>query len=576
MFYITINLFFLFISIWLIKVLRFKNHDSSVNWANSRSNYFNKILNAFYPVNTANSFRVAVLFLFCITVFTSLYKIGEVPYGLHVDEAGMAYDTLSLTNYGVDRYLNPYPVYFINFGGGQSAMYTYLALFFVKIFGYSVICVRLPAILMRLITFIAIYYTIRNEYKDNPVKILMLLLLFTICPYFIMQSRWGLDCNLLVGFLTLSVCVLMSAVRQKSATLFLLSGVSFGLTLYTYALSYIIIPVFLLLTLLYLLLVKRIKTSQVVMLLIPITLFSIPLMAMILINKGILAEYRGLFTIPVLPLFRSGEFSLNNILRNFYIIPSLLSFDNPNVFGRQLFYNAIPYFGTVYYFSIPFFVIGLVSSVKACFRSIKERKFDINTIFVFWLLSVLACQLLILEPNINKANAAFIPVLFFVAEGIVIVTKYTKAIAIGIVILYMLNFFLFFNYYFYQYNTASKGLIGFATDYFDTIRYSKYLNNEKIFILNDIAAAPYIYILLENQVPPYYYRKNNIKVEYNGIRKTYKFFSDVEMKTESLNLFQAGKADTAFIVPNDTYWNQWFKCMDYKTTPYGNISIFYK
>lgn len=579
MFYFTIDLFFLIISIWLIIILRFQNHDSSVNWANSRCwfvNYLNKISNDFYHACTVNSFRVAVLFLFCITVFTSVYKVGEVPYGLHVDEAGMAYDTLSLANYGVDRYLNPYPVYFINFGGGQSAMYTYLALFFVKIFGYSVICVRLPAIIIRALTFVAIYYTIGREYRENPVKTLLFLFLFAVCPYFIMQSRWGLDCNLLVGFLTLSVCALMAAVHQKSAEIFLLSGVSFGLTLYTYALSYIIIPVFLFLSLLYLLLVKKIKTSQVVMLLIPIILFSIPLIMMILVNKGIIPEYRGLFTIPVLHLFRSGEISLNNIFKNFYIIPSLLSFDNPNVFGRQLFYNAIPYFGTVFYFSIPFFVIGLVSSVKTCFRSIKESKFDINTIFVFWLFSVLACQFLILEPNINKANAVFIPILFFIVEGIAIVTKQTKAIAIGVVILYLFNFFIFFNYYFYQYNAASKNLIGFATDYIDTIRYSKYLNSEKIFILNDIAAAPYIYVLLENQVSPYYFRKNNIKTEYNGIHKIYKFLSDVEMKTESLNLFQVGKADSTFIVPNDTYWNQWFKCMDYKTMPYGNISIFYK
>lgn len=578
-FYLTINLFFLFISFLLITIHRFKSCNSPISRGNSWCkpvNYLNDYFNTFHSSYSVNYYRCAVLFLFFITVFTSVYKIGEVPYGIHVDEAGMAYDALSIANYGVDRYLNPYPVYFINFGGGQSAMYTYLAAFFIKIFGYSINCVRLPAILLRLISFVAIYYIVSREFRGNFAKALMFLLLFAICPFFIMQSRWGLDCNLLVGFFTLSVSVLMAAVHQKSTKLYLVSGISFGLTLYTYALSYIIIPVFLFLTFSYMVLSKKMKMSQVLLTVIPICLFSMPLMAMILVNKGIIAEYRGLFTIPVLHLYRGGEFSLNNIFRNFYIIPTLLSFDNPGIFGRQLFYNAIPYFGTVYYFSIPFFVVGLVYSVKVCFRSIKERKFHINTIFVFWLLSVLACQLLILEPNINKANAVFIPILFFIAEGIAIVTKHTKAIVIGIVILYLVNFILFFNYYFYQYNSASKCLIGFATDYVDVIRYSKYSNSKKVLILHDIAAAPYIYVLLENQISPYCFGKNNIKTEYNNIQKIYSFVSDVEMETESSSLYQADKADTTFIVLNNAYWNQWFKYMGYKTRPYGNISAFYK
>ena len=45
-----------------------------------------------------------------------LLFLNEVPFGLHVDEAGMAYDAFSFANWGVDRYLNSYPVYLINYG----------------------------------------------------------------------------------------------------------------------------------------------------------------------------------------------------------------------------------------------------------------------------------------------------------------------------------------------------------------------------------------------------------------------------------------------------------------------------
>ena len=576
LFYGIANIFFLVAFIAVIKIQRlslkypFKNIKN--HWLIKRLYNYGK---RSYSI-CAGQFNFAIAFLFLLAVFTSVYKLGEVPYGLHVDEAGMAYDALSLAKYGVDRYLNPYPVYFINFGGGQSAMYTYLAAFFIKIFGYSVICVRLPAVLFRLITFGAIYYTIRRDYKDIPVKNLLFLLIFSVCPYFIMQSRWGLDCNLLVGFLTLSVCVLMSAVRHNSKILYLVSGISFGLSLYTYALSYIIIPFFLLLTFSYLILAKRMKMIHVLITVIPICVFSIPLIAMILVNMGIIAEYRGLFTIPKLHFYRGGEISLKNIPHNLYIILSLFSFDNPVIFGRQLLYNALSYFGTVYYFSVPLFVVGVVSSFKTCFRSIKNREYSIKIIFITWFLCVLACEFLIFAPNINKANAAFIPILFFIVEGIVIITKNAKMMIIGIVILYLLNFSLFFNYYFNQYNSDSRGLSFFATDFIDAIRYVKNLNSDKNIILYDLTSEPYIYILLENQVPPYKFRKNDIETIFNKCPQTYKFASAIEIESDSLHLYQSEKSDSVYIVSSSTHWEQWFKSKGYNNITYGNISVFNK
>lgn len=41
---------------------------------------------------------------FTLAVFMHFYKLGSIPLGLHVDEAGMAYDVFCLANYSVDRY----------------------------------------------------------------------------------------------------------------------------------------------------------------------------------------------------------------------------------------------------------------------------------------------------------------------------------------------------------------------------------------------------------------------------------------------------------------------------------------
>lgn len=88
----------------------------------------------------------------CAALFVHLFQITKIPNGIHVDEMGMGYDAWCLAHFGVDRYLKAYPVYLMNFGGGQSALYAYLCIPFVKWFGLSPLSIRLPGILLYMIS----------------------------------------------------------------------------------------------------------------------------------------------------------------------------------------------------------------------------------------------------------------------------------------------------------------------------------------------------------------------------------------------------------------------------------------
>lgn len=87
-----------------------------------------KKIEEFVEKNT-NKIFIIIFILFSILL---LYKIGLVPKGLHVDEAGMAFDAISIISNGTDRYQNQLPVYLVNFGGGQSALYAYLTSVLVR------------------------------------------------------------------------------------------------------------------------------------------------------------------------------------------------------------------------------------------------------------------------------------------------------------------------------------------------------------------------------------------------------------------------------------------------------------
>ena len=92
-----------------------------------------------------------------LAIIIRIIDLEKVPQGLHVDEAGMAYDAYCYANYGVDRYLYPNPIYLINYGSGQSVLYMYLAALCIKILGMSITTIRLPAVILGIIMVILSY-----------------------------------------------------------------------------------------------------------------------------------------------------------------------------------------------------------------------------------------------------------------------------------------------------------------------------------------------------------------------------------------------------------------------------------
>lgn len=425
-----------------------------------------------------------------IAVFSRGYKLNSLPIGIHVDEAGMAYDAFCLATNGTDRWLNHFPVYLENFGGGQSALYAYLAAIFVKIFGLNMISIRIPAFLLSITAIIIVYFTTKKECGIKSAQLVSFLI--AIMPWNIMASRWGLDCNLLAPMIIISTCLLINA---KSIKGYVLAGVLFGITLYTYALSYLILPVYLALILLYMLYTKRIKLIILIPLGIPIFLLALPLMLMILINNGYINEIRGFITIQKLPEYRGAEVSLSNIKNNIGFIKTMFTNDG-------LSYNALPEFGTVYNFSIFLIILGGLVELNNFIHNIKNRKFEFNTIMFLLVGTVLFCLMLTVGPNINKANAIYIPMMFFIVTAMKIFYKNYKII-FGIFMILFVAFFIKFEYfYFSSYEEIYGTQQYFEKDYLEALEYvNKEYKNRELHILTS-TAEPYIYTLFLNKISP--------------------------------------------------------------------------
>ncbi len=397
--------------------------------------------------------RICLLFLVILFFATRLYRLDEIPLGFHVDEAAMSYNAFSLAHYGVDRYLDAYPVVVNNFGSGQSALYTYVLAFLLKIFDYSLFLVRLPAVFFGGLTALFTYLLVKKAWGSKAA--LFAFFLVDICPYFLMSSRWGLDCNLYLGAFAGALYVFVAAIEKQDKKWYALSGIAFGLVLYTYSLSYLTVPFFLFFSILYLLWIRRIQVGDFMCLAVPLFVLALPLMLFVIVNAGWLEEIAtGLFTIPKFSFYRISELSASYIPGNLNILKLLLIEDGLN-------YNAVKTYGTLYYISIPFVFSGFLITIRRMWSAFKKKEICVDFFVVLLFISIIVCSMAVYKTNINRSNAVFFPLVYFITASIKeLFDKYwrTGLVAAG---LYALCSVFFMSYYFTDYGQPPYTLLYF-------------------------------------------------------------------------------------------------------------------
>ena len=441
--------------------------------------------------------------MFCMFTFLLFYKVDEIPIPYHADEAGMAYDAKSLTEYGVDRFLYKNPVYFINFGGGMNALYTYLAIPAIKTFGYNVVSVRLPAIILSLISALFLVYVIRTEY-GNAASVFMMLLFCSI-PFSIMHSRWGLESYLFFPMMVISNCFLYRSIRTNKIWMYFITGISFGITLYSYAISYVFIPLFLGVICLYLLFTRQIKWTELIALGLPLFLLAIPLLLLLAVNYGIIDEIRTPYiSIPKLPVFRQNDIGIGNVLKN-------LKFNKNNIFYRIFIYdfnpsNVIIKFGTFYYFTLPIILWGFILCIKNSIGQLNNKKTSLDLMMIWLLFSAFMVSLTLDGINVNRACEIYIPLIYFLCIGILAMYQKRKPAAFAACSVMLCLTASFLHYYFIEYpNDMPKiGILNSVDDFRSALLYADNIDKEKpITIINGDRPQPYIYTLLALDIDPY-------------------------------------------------------------------------
>lgn len=382
----------------------------------------------------------SVLLVVFIAVMLRFVKLTSVPDGMMSDEWSMLYESWSLANYGIDRNGNSWPVYFVAWGSGQNALLTYLTIPFVQLFGINSFSASIVMAVSSVLTIITSYFLVKKITNKEIAFITIILL--TILPWNLMLARWGLESNLLPCFLVLGVLFLVKSLKDNH-WLFVLSCFFFGISLYSYALDFVFLPIFLIVCYITMIIKKKINWKSFVVGNIILAFLALPLILFVLVNFNILEPFKifNVFTVPRLVGIRPGADGSFNIFMNLSNFFKIFFIQND-----YLGWNTIEPFGFTFFLSVPFTIIGFVDiclNIKNDYKNNFEK-----FLMTVWLFSGIVSSFLMSASSLNHFNCLMIPYFYIIAQGIMISAQNSKTFYIIIFALYILMFAMFSSVYF--------------------------------------------------------------------------------------------------------------------------------
>lgn len=392
----------------------------------------------------------ALIFVTCMTVIgvaVRLWQFGAVPPGINQDEASLLYDAWSIFNYGMDRHGYNWPIMLVSWGSGMHALSAYLALPFIAIAEMSTVAVRLPNLVLGILSIPLFAFVLYELFGIRTA--LVGTLLIAINPWHIMMSRWGLESNVLPSlFLGAFACLLLT---RRNPRWILLSGALFALCLYAYGTAYVVVPLFLFCSFLYMLWTRMVSwkwlcagltlfaiMAMPIMLYFVVNTFKLPAITTRFLSIPRLAAEARYQTVGVIPGL--SEHAWQRMQDNWSALFSMLERQNDG-----LLYNALPEFGILYLWCMPFVLIGAALLI---YRVIQNPK-GIHTLFFVWLVCAIVLGGLV-YPNINRLNILFLPLIALLALAIETIST-NLAITSTIVVLLFTSFAQFTSIYFTQF-----------------------------------------------------------------------------------------------------------------------------
>lgn len=436
--------------------------------------------------------RKVLLLLLLTGCVLRLWGLGKVPAGLNQDEASALYDGWAILRSGMDRNGYGFPVLLRAWGSGQNALYSYLSIPFLALFGLNSAAGRLPMAIVGCVSLYLAYDLCRRLRGESCAA--WVLLVLAVNPWHTLLSRWALESNLLPGMLLPGMWFL-SRVREKEAWLLPAAAV-YALSLYAYGTAYFFLILFLPLASLWLWKKRAVTLRTYLTALALFILLALPVSLCQLRNA--LGLEAGSFLGLSLPALSEGRQSATSILGggsyagNMKKLLHLLWTQNDG-----LLWNYAGKFGLLYGKA------GLLLSLFGLGIALREKK---EPVLLLWLLAaLLACGCV--DVNVNRVNMLFLPLVYFQGVGLWTLGTWLRKPAL-LALPVLLAALLFTRFFFTDY--AAQMAPVFYDGLCEAIEDAEKRESGTKFCSYDVN-MPYIFVLFETEMPVEQYRAS---VEY--------------------------------------------------------------
>lgn len=440
--------------------------------------------------------KLTALLLLIGIIIRTVY-ITAAPPGLNQDEASIGYDAYSILHYGIDRNGSFLPVHLIAWGSGQNALYAYLSMPFIYLFGLSPLSIRLVSVIAGCLSLLLFYLTARRTFPAHKQAHTIAMFLIVICPWHIMLSRWSLESNLFPTVVLLAVYLALRAVDQPRWLLGFTAVMA--VSLYAYGTAYFFVPLFLAAVYTLLWIKKLVSTRMLWLNALMVAVLAMPIFLFFVINRLQYGAIQALVTIPRLTHNRFEEMSSvfqdqigSTSIHNFLSFLDILITQSDG-----LLWNAMPQFGYMYPIALPFIASGLIVSIRMLARAFSTAQM----IMIIWFgLAVLMS--FITEVNINRMNIVFYPIIWLMTVGLAWVLQKDKWTGRSAAAAFSILFVLFLAAYFKTFPQQISPV--FYESFGEAIAYASDATDGTVYI-TDSVNMPYIYVLFYEQMNPHDY-----------------------------------------------------------------------
>lgn len=192
---------------------------------------------------------IFTLILF-LAVFLRTWNLANVPPSASLDEASIGYNAYSVLKTGGDEFGQFPLISQRGYDDYRRSTYLFLVIPSVATFGLNDVAVRLPAVIMSILTVISSYFIIKllfaKKSKFSQTAPFLVMFLLAISPWHIYISRLGHESNACLSFLVFAILFFLLGERKKKFYLLLISFILFTLSMISYYSGQAFVPVFLL------------------------------------------------------------------------------------------------------------------------------------------------------------------------------------------------------------------------------------------------------------------------------------------------------------------------------------------